>query len=100
MPKAESRKSKGSRTLRGFIAGEEPDEENFFPFSASLRVFGDSVPFEELTQRLGVQATHAHRKAERRGSKIRATARMGGYISHHFPKLNRWNAILKLSGKL
>jgi hypothetical protein len=55
------------RTLRGFLSGEEPDEENRFHFSATLRIFGESVPFEEISRRLGVQPTHQHRKGERRG---------------------------------
>jgi hypothetical protein len=55
------------RTLRGFLNGEEPDEANYFCFSATLRIHGDDVPFEEICQRLGVQPTHLHRKGERRG---------------------------------
>jgi hypothetical protein len=55
------------RTLRGFLKGEEPNEENYFRFSATLRIYGDNVPFEEISQRLGVQPTHFHRKGERRG---------------------------------
>ncbi len=55
------------RTLKGFLAGEEPDEETYFCFSATLRIHGDGVPFEEISQRLGVQPTHMHRKGERRG---------------------------------
>jgi Domain of unknown function (DUF4279) len=57
------------RTLKGFLAGEEPEDENYFCFSATLRIHGDDVPFEEITQRLGVQPTHLHRKGERRGPK-------------------------------
>jgi hypothetical protein len=55
------------RTLRGFLNGEEPDEANYFHFSATLRVHGNDVPFEEISQRLGVQPTHLHRKGEQRG---------------------------------
>ncbi|MBI1827382.1 MAG: DUF4279 domain-containing protein [Planctomycetes bacterium] len=55
------------RTLRGFINGEEPDEANFFRFSATLRIHGDDIPFEEVSQRLGVQPTRIHHKGERRG---------------------------------
>jgi hypothetical protein len=55
------------RTLRGFLDGEEPDEAGYFLFSATLRIHGDDVPFEEISQRLGVQPTHLHRKGERRG---------------------------------
>ena len=61
--------SKMFRTLRGFLNGEEPDETNYFRFSATLRIHGDGVPFEEIGQRLGVEPTHLHRKGERRGSR-------------------------------
>jgi hypothetical protein len=55
------------RTLRGFLNGEEPDEANYFCFSATLRVHGDGVPFVEIGEQLGVEPTHVHRKGERRG---------------------------------
>jgi hypothetical protein len=55
------------RTLRGFLNGEEPDEANCFKFSATLRIHGNDVPFDEISQRLGVQPTNFHRKGERRG---------------------------------
>jgi hypothetical protein len=55
------------RTLRGFLAGEEPDEEDRFRYSATLRIFGEGVPFEEITARLGIQPTYQRRKGERRG---------------------------------
>ncbi len=55
------------RTLRGFLNGEEPDEANYFRFSATLRIHGDGVPFQEISERLGVEPTHLHRKGEHRG---------------------------------
>jgi hypothetical protein len=63
----DSDKPKMFRTLRGFLNGEEPDEANYFCFSANLRIYGDGVPFEEISERLGVEPTHLHRKGERRG---------------------------------
>ena len=60
-------KRKSFRTLRGFLRGDEPDEVTFFKYSATLRVHGENVPFDELASRLGVQPTHVHRKGERRG---------------------------------
>jgi hypothetical protein len=54
-------------TLRGFLNGEEPNEANYFRFSATLRVHGINIPFEEIAKQLGVQPTHIHRKGERRG---------------------------------
>lgn len=55
------------RTLRGFLNGEEKDEANEFRFSATLRIHGDDVPFEEISQTLGVHPTNLHRKGECRG---------------------------------
>jgi len=55
------------RTLRGFLNGEEPEEANYFRFSATLRIHGDGVPIEEISERLGVEPTHLHRKGERFG---------------------------------
>jgi hypothetical protein len=55
------------RTLRGFLHGEEPDEANYFCLSATLRIHGDNVPFTEISERLGVEPTHLHRKGDRRG---------------------------------
>jgi hypothetical protein len=63
----ESHNPKMFRTLRGFLNGDEPDEANYFYFSAALRVHGDDLPFDEISQRLGVQPTHLHRKGERPG---------------------------------
>jgi hypothetical protein len=62
-------KSKIFRTLRGFLSGDEPDEANYFHFSATLRIHGHGVPFGEISQRLAVEPTHVHRKGERRGSR-------------------------------
>jgi hypothetical protein len=42
------------RTLRGFLRGEEPDEPTRFAYSATLRIHGDSLPFTEIAERLGV----------------------------------------------
>jgi hypothetical protein len=68
---------KSYRTLRGFLSGEEPDEENYFCFSATLRIYGDDLPFEELSQRLGVQPTRSYRKGERRGPRSPCYSRDG-----------------------
>jgi hypothetical protein len=57
----------GFRTLRGALRGEEPDEPICFAYCASLRIFGQDLPFEEISSRLGVEPTHRRRKGERRG---------------------------------
>src|SRR5262245_53865174 len=64
---ADSDQPKMFRTLRGFLNGGEPDEANYFRFSATLRIHGDDVPFEEITGRLGVEPTDLHRRGECRG---------------------------------
>ena len=58
---------KSFNTLRGFIHGEEPDEPVGFAYSATLRIHGEGLPFEEIAERLQVRPTYTHRKGERRG---------------------------------
>jgi hypothetical protein len=67
LPETESDSPKAFRTLRGFLDGEEPDEPLYFAYSATLRIHGDDLPFEEIRAQLGVEPTSAHRKGERRG---------------------------------
>jgi hypothetical protein len=55
------------RTLRGAIEGEEPDEPTYFAYSATLRIHGQDLPFDEIAGRLQVRPTEAHRRGERRG---------------------------------
>lgn len=57
------------RTLRGFLDGDEPDEANYIRFSATLRIHGEGVPFDEISKRLCVEPSHLHRKGERRGAR-------------------------------
>jgi hypothetical protein len=56
------------RTLKGFLEGQEPDEASYFCFCATLRIHGEDIPFDEITNRLGVQPTYSHRKGESRGA--------------------------------
>ncbi len=53
------------RTLRGFLDGDEPQEPIYFSFSATMRIRGDGIPFEEIGHPLCVQPTNLHRKGER-----------------------------------
>jgi len=55
------------RTLRGFLAGWEPDEPITFAYSATLRIFGAIPSLDEITRRLGVAPTDSHRRGERLG---------------------------------
>ncbi|HEY6073523.1 MAG TPA: DUF4279 domain-containing protein, partial [Anaerolineales bacterium] len=57
------------RTLRGFLEGEEPNDEDYFAYSASLRIGGQDLDFEDISKHLGVLPTHSHRKGERKGKK-------------------------------
>ena len=61
--------AKAYRTLRGAIHGGEPDEPTYFAYSAVLRIHGESLPFEQISQKLGIEPTNLHRKGERRGPK-------------------------------
>jgi hypothetical protein len=62
-----SMERKTYRTLRGFVEGEEPDEENYFAYSATLRIFGTIDNLDEITDHLGFEPTLIHRKGEKRG---------------------------------
>src|SRR5436190_19987975 len=44
------------------------EEPAYFRFSAALRIFGEEVDIDGVTQTLGLKATHAHRKGERRSA--------------------------------
>lgn len=55
------------RTLKGFLSGHESEEENYFCFSVTLRIHGENLPFDEISERLGVQPSYCHRRGERRG---------------------------------
>jgi hypothetical protein len=56
------------RTLRGFLRGEEPDEETYFRFSATLRIHGDALLFDEISSQLGVSPSHQHHKGVKRSA--------------------------------
>lgn len=71
----EQDKPKAFRTLRGFLAGHEPDEEDYFCSCATLRIHGVGVPFDEISSRLGVQPTRLHRVGERKRSRSEAVYR-------------------------
>ena len=48
-------------TLRGFLNGEEPNQEIYFAYSASLRIFGVIPDLGEITRELGIEPTMSHR---------------------------------------
>lgn len=57
------------QTLRGFLSGGEPDEDPWFSYSATLRIFGENLDFDEIETNLRVAPTHTHRKGEQKGSR-------------------------------
>lgn len=87
------------RTLRGFLNGEEPDEANYFRFSATLRIHGDGVPFEEISQGLTVESTHLHRKGEHRGPRSPAWRDDAWHFEPALPETEHLNVTLRHSGK-
>jgi hypothetical protein len=48
-------------------SSEEREEEIYFAYSATLRIFGNIPNLDEITQRLGVAPSETHRKGDRRG---------------------------------
>jgi len=55
------------RTPQDF-SGDEEQEGLWFACSASLRIFGDILDLDKITQHLGIVPTYVHRKNDRRGS--------------------------------
>lgn len=58
---------KSFRTLSGLVEGAESDEPPHFAYSAMLRIFADTLDFDEITRTLRVQPTATHRKGDRQG---------------------------------
>lgn len=82
----DSYEPKRFRTLRGFLDGEEPDEENYFHFRATLRIHGMDIPFDEITEQLGVKPTMQRRKGERRGPRSPEYEDDAWHYQPDFPK--------------
>ena len=59
---------KSFRTLRGFVARKETEEDTYFAYSATIRIAGEIPDMEEISARLGLSPTHSHHKGERRGA--------------------------------
>jgi len=58
-----------NRALRCVIDGNEPDEELYFAYSATLRIFGNIEDLNDITNNLGFEPTSFHKKGERRRPK-------------------------------
>ncbi len=53
------------RALRGFLDGDEPSEETYFAYSATLRIFGVLPDLHLITDTLRLAPTQAVRKGDR-----------------------------------
>jgi hypothetical protein len=53
------------RAPTGGPSGEGREEEIYFAYSATLRIFGDIPDLDEITKRLGVTPSDTHRKGDR-----------------------------------
>src|SRR5438094_7740375 len=67
----------------GYWEGDEQEvlygpEQPYFGFIATLRIWGDIPDLDDISRRLGLTPTHAHRKGERRGP------RSPGYEHDHW----------------
>jgi hypothetical protein len=60
---------KSFKTLRGFLARTEREEDTFFAYSATLRIAGEISNMDEISATLGLSPTHLHRKGEKRDAK-------------------------------
>ena len=56
------------RTLRGFLAGTEREEDTYFAYSAALRISGEIPNMDEISATLGLEPSHTHGKGERRST--------------------------------
>ena len=74
------------RTLRGFVACEEPDEPDYFAHSASLRIFGDDLDFNAIERALGVSPTRTRRKGDRAGPRSPAAKRDASFFEPDLPE--------------
>jgi len=52
-------------TPQGCSSGKEQQEEIYFAYSATLRVFGNISDLDEITRRLGIAPSDTHRKGDR-----------------------------------
>ncbi len=55
------------RTLRGFLSGKEEPAEDYFRYSATLRISGEKLNFDEINRALNLSPTYIHRKGGRPG---------------------------------
>lgn len=49
------------------VTDANSDDQPYFHFSATLRIFGRIADFDEISAMLGLQPTHAHHRGDRKG---------------------------------
>lgn len=49
----------------------EPEEDPYFAYSATLRIFGNISNIDDISAILGIQPTYTHRKGHKRSAKAR-----------------------------
>ena len=54
------------KTLRGFLDGTESDDAPYFAYSATLRVIGEHLDFDQITSNLDLDPSNIHRKGDRK----------------------------------
>ncbi len=81
------------------LSAEEPDEPPYFAYSATLRIFGGKLNFEEIEANLGVTYTSAHRKGKAHAQGLLHLVRMGGFTIRRFPEIKSWARILMRYGR-
>jgi hypothetical protein len=52
---------------KSFKTGTEEDEEIYFAYSATLRIFGEISSLEEISAGLDLQPSRTHRKGDKKG---------------------------------
>ncbi len=57
---------KSFRTLRGFLAEKEREEDTYFDYSVTLRISGNIPDMNKISTRLGLHPKHSHLKGEKR----------------------------------
>lgn len=62
-------------SLRDFLNGKEGERKLYFHYSATLRIFGEPLDFDEISTNTGVRPTTVHRKGEKTDPRAAGFAR-------------------------
>lgn len=58
---------KSYNTLSDFLNDSESEEEIYFAYSATLRIFGEISDINAISTKLGILPTHIHRQGDKAG---------------------------------